>query len=75
MRVGTSIIIALCARSSYSPMDKAVWAYPMQYNPEMKGLLVPGFELGGNVVWGATAMMLSEISDCCRDIFRDTFAS
>ena len=42
---------------------------------EMKGVLLPGFELRGNVVWGATAMMLSEISDCCRDIFRDTFAS
>ena len=41
---------------------------------EMRGVVVPGFEIEGNVVWGATAMMLSEISDCCRDIFRDTFA-
>tara|TARA_Y100001954_G_scaffold70125_1_gene76808 strand:+ start:520 stop:1161 length:642 start_codon:yes stop_codon:yes gene_type:complete len=42
---------------------------------EIKGNKVPGFELDGNVVWGATAMMLAEISDCCRDIFRDTFAT
>ena len=42
---------------------------------KMKGVIVPGFEIEGNVVWGATAMMLAEISDCCRDIFIDTFAS
>ena len=42
---------------------------------DMKGVQVPGFELDGNVVWGATAMMLAEIADCCRDIFRDTFAT
>jgi 8-oxo-dGTP pyrophosphatase MutT (NUDIX family) len=41
---------------------------------KMNGVEVPGFELDGNVVWGATAMMLAEISDCCRDIFIDTFA-
>ena len=42
---------------------------------EIKGIKVPGFELDGNVVWGATAMMLAEIADCCRDIFRDIFAT
>ena len=42
---------------------------------EIKGIKVPGFKLDGNVVWGATAMMLAEIADCCRDIFRDTFAT
>ncbi len=42
---------------------------------KIKGIKVPGFELDGNVVWGATAMMLAEIADCCRDIFRDTFAT
>ena len=44
-------------------------------NYKMKGVKVPGFEIDDKVVWGATAMMLAEISDCCRDIFRDTFAS
>ena len=42
---------------------------------EIKGIKVPGFELDGNVVWGATAMILAEIADCCRDIFRDIFAT
>ena len=43
---------------------------------KMKGEVVPGFDLEGNVVWGATAMMLALFfSDCCRDIFRGTFAS
>ena len=42
---------------------------------KIKGEVVPGFDLEGNVVWGATAMMLAELSDCCRDIFRGTFAS
>ena len=41
---------------------------------KMNGNVVPGFEIEGNVVWGATAMMLAEISYCCRDIFIDTFA-
>ena len=45
----------------------------LEYN--MKGVAVPGFEIEGNVVWGATAMMLAELSDCCRDIFIDTFAT
>ena len=42
---------------------------------KMNSVVVPGFELEGNVVWGATAMMLAELSDCCRDIFRGTFVS
>jgi hypothetical protein len=41
---------------------------------KVKGISVPGFELKGNLVWGATAMMLSELSDCCKGIFVDTFA-
>ncbi len=41
---------------------------------EMKGVFVPGFELEGNVVWGATAMILAEISDCCKYVFRGNFA-
>ena len=40
----------------------------------VKGIRVPGFELEGQLVWGATAMMLSELVDCCREIFVDTFA-
>jgi len=32
---------------------------------EMKGIKVPGFELKGNVVWGATAMMIAEFIECC----------
>jgi len=42
---------------------------------KIKSKIVPGFEIEGNIVWGATAMILAEISDCCRDIFVDTFAS
>ena len=30
---------------------------------------VPAFELGGHVVWGATAMMLSEIKDLLKQAF------
>ncbi|MAO46924.1 MAG: coenzyme A pyrophosphatase [Crocinitomicaceae bacterium] len=33
---------------------------------KMKEGLVPGFELDGNVVWGATAMILAEISECIK---------
>ena len=33
---------------------------------KMNGVEVPGFELEGNVVWGATAMMLAEISECIK---------
>lgn len=29
------------------------------------GIKVPGFEVGGEVVWGATAMMIAEFVECC----------
>jgi len=41
---------------------------------KVKNIMVPGFELEGNVVWGATAMMLYELKVCCNGIFNNTFA-
>lgn len=41
-------------------IDGGVWS---RY--EIKGIQVPGFELKGNVVWGATAMMIAEFIECC----------
>ena len=41
---------------------------------KVQNILVPGFELDGNVVWGATAMMLYELKVCCNGTFNNTFA-
>ena len=41
---------------------------------KVKNISVPGLELDGNVVWGATAMMLYELKVCCNGIFNNTFA-
>lgn len=35
----------------------------------MKQIKVPCFKLNGHIVWGATAMMLSEIKDLLNDVF------
>jgi 8-oxo-dGTP pyrophosphatase MutT (NUDIX family) len=41
---------------------------------KVKNIRVPGFVLDGNVVWGATAMMIYELKVCCNGIFNNTFA-
>lgn len=43
--------------------DGGVWS---RY--KIKGSRVPGFQIKGNVVWGATAMMIAEFIECCGGI-------
>jgi hypothetical protein len=38
---------------------------------EVRGNKVPGFMIEGNLVWGATAMILSELMECWS--LEDTF--